>query len=589
MNAKKAWYNYIIYIFFTMLTAVSLTEYILLIWSGSYIASGTNAFTKWMISSQFNYRSAMGFFIFAVYAVLVILFCVITVISRKFKKKHQLNSHVINAWEYILIFAITAGGLIYKICSASDNMPAALHDMSYFKLAQVGSGSSFPSIQHGMSMLYLYVLSFFMSFLGNKIMTAVVLQIFLQTVSIIVMYFAVKLWTGRIPAFFVCAVYAFSSLINEKLYEANPECLLFLIWCLMLLLCGAYCRSTIKNKDKKMFIPAVLLGAAVGTVCYLDIFGFTLFVFLLFLFVENAGSKKLYRIIDYFIIAVTSAAVIILLIWMKSTLCGNSFSGEFSVWSGIIKNSLKIQPYMYSSDSRFFSMAECFVIIYIAAMFIPAFWLHDTDHAACFEIMLAVAWTPMTGIGILTENIFSIFIWSVMAGIGLQSMTVHMRTVKSKTGRIHKNRSRKVTIQGSDINNASKGVTTGTAANDSSHDQHETAGLCGNVHRSQAGSMGSEQPIPYMMVEGSSITPNSYVERLWNEINSTGSGNDMGKADSASDIKKQTEKKPVKYIKNPLPLPPKHEKKQIEFNHDVPESDMDFDVNINENDNFDHK
>ncbi len=447
MDVKKAWYSYLTYIFFTVITAVSLTEYVLLLWSGSYVTSGTNAFTRWIISSQFNYRLVMGLFIFSVYALLIVVFCLVTIAARKFRKKHFLNQHTVSAWECVIILLITAGGLAYKIYMTAGNIPDTLSDMSYLKWAQVSAGSSIPDVQHGASMLYLYILYIFMSFLGNKIMTAVMLQIALQALTLIVLYFAVRIWTGRVPAVIVCAVFAFSSIINEKLFEANPECLLFLIYSVMLLLCGIYCRSIVRIPNGTAAFLAILLGAAVGSVCYMDLTGFTLFVMLLVLFI-GTGNEKLYHIIDFLLIVIAAFAAVVGLIALKSFLSGNGFMEEFSVWTGIMKDSFKLQLFMYSSDHRDISMLECFLLTFSAAAFIPAFWLHDTDHESCFMILMAVAWTPMTGISILSENIFSIFVWSVMAGIGIQGMTVHPRREREKMKLHHRNKTKKVVISG---------------------------------------------------------------------------------------------------------------------------------------------
>jgi hypothetical protein len=447
MNVKKAWYSYLTYIFFTVITAVSLTEYVLLLWSGSYVTSGTNAFTRWIISSQFNYRLVMGLFIFSVYALLIVVFCLVTIAARKFRKKHFLNQHTVSAWECVVILLITAGGLAYKIYMTAGNIPDTLSDMSYLKWAQVSAGSSIPDVQHGASMLYLYILYVFMSFLGNKIMTAVMLQIALQILTLIVLYFAVRIWTGRVPAVITCAVFAFSSIINEKLFEANPECLLFLIYSVMLLLCGIYCRSIVRLPNGREAFLAIILGAAVGSVCYMDLTGFTLFVMLLVLFI-GTGNEKLYHIIDFLLILIAAFAAVVGLIAFKSFLSGNGFMEEFSVWTGIMKDSFKLQLFMYSSDNKDISMLECFLLTFAAAAFIPAFWLHDTDHESCFMILMAVAWTPMTGISILSENIFSIFIWSVMAGIGIQGMTVHPRREREKVKLHRRSKTRKVVISG---------------------------------------------------------------------------------------------------------------------------------------------
>ena len=47
----------------------------------------------------------------------------------------------------------------------------------------------------------------------------------------------------------------------------------------------------------------------------------------------------------------------------------------------------------------------------------------------------------------------------------------------------------------------------------------------------------------------------------------------------------QPEKKP-RYIENPLPVPKKHVKREMDYDHEVPETAMHFDIEIAEGDDF---
>ena len=48
-----------------------------------------------------------------------------------------------------------------------------------------------------------------------------------------------------------------------------------------------------------------------------------------------------------------------------------------------------------------------------------------------------------------------------------------------------------------------------------------------------------------------------------------------------------TEKKPIQYIENPLPLPKKHVKKTMDYKFEPEEHLMKYDIEVSETDDFD--
>ena len=59
-------------------------------------------------------------------------------------------------------------------------------------------------------------------------------------------------------------------------------------------------------------------------------------------------------------------------------------------------------------------------------------------------------------------------------------------------------------------------------------------------------------------------------------------------AKEAVDIQTMDEDKSApRFIENPLPLPKKHEKREMGYQYEITEDKMNFDVEIKENDDFD--
>ena len=68
------------------------------------------------------------------------------------------------------------------------------------------------------------------------------------------------------------------------------------------------------------------------------------------------------------------------------------------------------------------------------------------------------------------------------------------------------------------------------------------------------------------------------------EINSTVEQNEKEEGEPEK-IPEQITK--PRYIENPLPLPKKHVKKEMDYQYLVEEKDMKYDVNVSETDDFD--
>ena len=360
-------------------------------------------------------------------------------------------------------------------------------------------------------------------------------------------------------------------------------------------------------------------------------------------------------------------------IMIKSLIFGEPFADDYGQWVVFAKQAFSFKQYMYSADNKDISLVECFILTFFATEYIPSFWLHDTDHESVFILLIAVAWTPMMGIGLLSSNILSVFTWSVMAGLGLQCMTVHAHGAKKIKGG-SKNTARKIVIgnehRKESVKPAVSMMNTDTDRmaekshneksynemihndmihNEISHNempdkdtQKKTAESESdknrlienksnankpNANKSNANKPNSNRPNedksnenknvsikdmdPFVKSDKDSglsheLTSSEIIDDLWNEISAgmtsfDKSGSvvkaDTAKADTAkTDIANvdmvKADKTPVsmvKYIKNPLPQPIKHEKKQLSFdNDDEDHNDFDFDQDIKDNDDFDN-
>ncbi|MCM1426790.1 MAG: hypothetical protein NC118_09320, partial [Eubacterium sp.] len=105
-----------------------------------------------------------------------------------------------------------------------------------------------------------------------------------------------------------------------------------------------------------------------------------------------------------------------------------SYSGgriiqAMEAWLSLYQNQLGADYIFYQTNR---SLIECFVLVVFAAFLVMSFWNRKKEQNASFWIclMFVLALTPLTAAGYLSYQVFAIFIWSVLAGIGVQQSFV---------------------------------------------------------------------------------------------------------------------------------------------------------------------
>ena len=81
-----------------------------------------------------------------------------------------------------------------------------------------------------------------------------------------------------------------------------------------------------------------------------------------------------------------------------------------------------------------YSVVECFIIVILAAFLIMSFWNRKKEQnvSPWICLMLLLAPTPLTVQGVLPYQVYSVFIWGVLAGIGVQQSFVWESTAFAK-------------------------------------------------------------------------------------------------------------------------------------------------------------
>ena len=489
MTYRRTWFGYVLWVIYAGL-CVTMLAFI--------------GFTLWKEYIPFPMAQAGAFFIFPL---LLGVYALLRTASWKIRTKYNIQAHTLAMLEAFSAASCFVFGTLYRLHAAlfSTFELYILESMEteYFERALVTAGDQITPMVHGIGYLYVLCLSFVMSFLGNRMISAMFLQAFLQILSLVLCYLIVRKAAGRLPACVVLAYMSFSSAYVSRIALADPECLYFLLYLMGMYLALRFVKDYCRNYYVICFSVLVfmLLGIVLGILIYLDIRSVTLLFLLIGIFTgkkeedEDAPKITAKQNILVFGVAVLFCALAFLAsIGVDAFGYGTAYMTELLNWQHF---------YMQHTWGSVLACMEQFMmdfpvngLLIAAASFLALeFKRSGREQNYMLWILLCVctAPTPMTGYGVLPYGTIAIFVWCVRAGLGLQNC----------------------------------------------------------------------------IMGGSALVLQAKIE----EIN-------------ASVQIEETGEKP-RFIENPLPLPKKHVKREMDYAYPVAEEDMKFDIEVDEEDDFD--
>lgn len=496
MTYKKTWLSYCLWAVFTGITGIMLANYAILFW-------------KREINAVVGYDT-IGF-VFFVFAMAPGCFFLIRKGLLKAAKKYQVSAHTVFLWEIFITLSAFMAGLVYRIYLCIQ-YGGGIQETEYYQMAMVKESGETVAMVHGISHLYIKCLSFALSFLGNKVMAAVWMQIFIQMLAILSAYFAVRKLAGRIPACVVTLTLSLSSVYAKQIVSITPEGFFFAFYAAGLLLIGSYLKGYCHSRFQKKaaLIGALFLGLTIGALLYLDALSITLFIMAAGV-VSGVHKREdfTFSVLLYGLMLLGSLVMLGFFFVLDASLCGVGVSNIAAAWLDLYRTRFSIDYVLFMTES---SMIESFILVLFTAFFVMAFWVRKkTQNAAPWIVlMLVLAPTPLTKVGVLPYQVYSVFIWSVLAGIGLQ----------------------------------------------------------------QSFAAGEEEDF----AEGKEQTVLETLQPMEQQT-------DTAPAAAVEETEAKTGAKP-RFLENPLPLPKKHEKKEMDYQYKVTEEQMKFDIDVREDDDF---
>lgn len=511
MTYRKTWFSYVLWAAFTGICVMLLT------FLGVYLLDA-NGQTNGVIG------------MFLLFPVVVIGYLALKESARTVRTRYTMHPHTAVMWEWFFVLLTFALSIIYQFIMAAgyirlygeESSVSFSYDTYYFDQAVVRAGSSVEPMIYGAGYLYVLCLSFVMSFLGNKAMSAILLQLLLRILSLIFGYAAARRAAGRFPACIALMCLAAFYTDGTGLIMFDSGCFFFVLYLIGLLSAAGFVKAFCQGGMKRVLaiVGAVFAGMVSGALVYLDLSAVTLFVFWAGIFIGKKGEAKEckrltggFRALVYFVTLLSAAAVWFLLFLYNAVSMGSDVWKDIMRWGQMhgeaVFGTWKIMGSLglLTGNHNYNFVILLSVIVMLAAFLVFEFFKsgREQNYMLWIAVCLFAAPTPATTYGVTPYYGFPLFFWSVLAGLGLQN--------------------------------------------------------CIFGERSKA---------LQAVIEESNSEAESAVEE-----------------DKEKEL--QTEEQKSRFIENPLPLPKKHVKKEMDYQYPVDESQMKYDMEVDENDDFDIK
>lgn len=406
MNWKKNAFSYILWLVYTVAVAVSVL--------------GVAVSLCYALKTPLEY----GLVIAPAYLLVIGL---VVLASRKLWRRLALYDRMSGSMVWGVVEALMVVGLlavgIYLRVDKLMGITDAVEGMVYFDAAHVAADYNIPQVVHGATYIYLYLLHSIFLLLGNKLIAAVSVQIFLQILATIFLYCAIRKLSGSCAGVVVTAFMMLSPyMINDSL-ALSPVYLFLAVYAIGLLAVGGCLR-----KNAGLPVGYILTGILIGIVTYMDLFGITLLLTMAgVLTVEREAhssfkNSRIAVLLFAFLGILTGFFGAIL---VDALICGKHFAKVLAAWGGIYAPGeftlLNITP---ASGLGLDAM----ILIGVLAVGIFSFWCRRHYERQGIWILVIAALIVLLHFQMLEQNVGCaayIYIFAaILAGIAVEAIFV---------------------------------------------------------------------------------------------------------------------------------------------------------------------
>lgn len=433
----------------------------------------------------------------------------------------------------VLLFTI---GLVFRVTNLSDMGDSA----AYYEAAEVRMGRGIPPMLHGASQLYICLLHIFFVFFGNRLLVGVVLQMALQAAAAVSLTILIRKYVGSVASlvfltFLTCSPY----MVRESLTLSPAMLYLFLT-------SVSVSMAIVLPARKPLPVTFAAAGFGSALMTYLDVAGALVFLSALCVAFTLAGERfrKFSKKAEFLACCALGFAVgfmgCVLADCMTS---GTTSPGALGTWYRLYRpEAFELRALAQSVVS----VEEQLTLLFLLTVGIFSFWFgrERSLFIPVFLESLAAAAAVASGVfaGEMRGGLWLYLLVVLLAGTGMQQC-IRGRAAAAVRELVPGQRADKE-------DEKDKPAVREEAV--------EPEGPAGKEKLTMQGEQAGEENI---MAQ----------EKAAEKEETTAQG------PAADEKEGEREKKEIRYLENPLPLPKKHERKVLDYDYPVADDD-DFDI-----------
>ena len=357
--------------------------------------------------------------------------------SQKWVQSDESSGQVKLIIEGLIAVALIAVGISLRV------REIMLYDISgeggniWFDAVKVTETTRIPQVVHGAVYFYLQVLHGLLVFLGNKMTAALVLQLVLQILTGIFLYFAVRKLTGTVAAVVALGYWMLCPVLSGTVI-LGPEPLYQLLWMIGLCVC-VEALDSFRQQGDTPGIRSVggffLSGIAIGILTYLDVTGLLLLLVVLsVLFLETKQPIKVMRRIGAGALGLFGAAVAFFAcIALDAVGSGKQMENVLLAWWKVFSPgkftwiALYEQPAVHTYvPYKVVAVIIVVIMVTILATGVFSYWCRKERERQSVWLALVLTLGILSGCGMLSEDMPGLtllyLLLAVAAGAGVQAI-----------------------------------------------------------------------------------------------------------------------------------------------------------------------
>ncbi len=313
--------------------------------------------------------------------------------------------------ECIGAVVLLAAGIFLRI----QAMPQTQTQSVYFEAAKVMEGQTVPMVVHGAVYAYLQLLHLLCLVFGNKMTAAVICQIVLQMSAFVLLYIGVKKTAGRGAALIMLAFAMLSPGMIKGAVVLSPDMLFLLFFAVAFV-------SAANLAGKKSPVAYLCTGLLAGIVCYFDITGSILLLFLWsMVFLKASGLSGRMPLL---LLSLAGFCLGLLAVICIDALSSTKNVGSvMGAWLKLYSPDSFLIPAFLNAGAIF---PEGILLAFCLLLGVFGFWCRKgAERLRGFTILLFALGAAQC-FGLVTQEmdggVLFFFLLSVLAGIGVQEI-----------------------------------------------------------------------------------------------------------------------------------------------------------------------